>query len=140
MMKVSLSESVRQDLCMAYSSSMLRGSEAVALCKSGSFIHSWYGGTWCSLYGTRSKVGVERAVVGCELWMCPYHVSSSSGVPLCSLMRMACSFFASQRNDQDGMNAARWKAREQTLQQQSDLDVAHDILPSRCLHAVHAFD
>lgn len=44
-MNVSLSASVRQDFCMAYSSGKVRGSEAVACCSSSSCIHSWYVGT-----------------------------------------------------------------------------------------------
>lgn len=41
MIKVSLSESNLQERCIAYSSSRLRGSEAVAAWRSGSCIHWW---------------------------------------------------------------------------------------------------
>lgn len=41
MIKVSLSESNFQERCIAYSSSRLRGSEAVAAWRSGSCIHWW---------------------------------------------------------------------------------------------------
>lgn len=41
MIKVSLSESNLQERCIAYSSSRLRGSDAVAAWRSGSCIHWW---------------------------------------------------------------------------------------------------
>ena len=46
-MKVSLSLSVRQLCCMAYSSGRLKGSDAVAAWRSASCIQAWYVGTWC---------------------------------------------------------------------------------------------
>jgi hypothetical protein len=78
--KVSLSASVRQLSCMLYSSSRVRGSEAVASWISyslvsmfeffgwfvelltGSFIHSWYCGTCHDEYGTSRAFEDERAI------------------------------------------------------------------------------
>lgn len=79
-MKVSLSSSVRQLSCMLYSSSRVKGSEAVAswisyhlvsmfdFCDwfvellTGSFIHSWYCGTCHDEYGTSRAFEDERAI------------------------------------------------------------------------------
>ncbi|GFH14782.1 hypothetical protein HaLaN_10896, partial [Haematococcus lacustris] len=69
MMKVHLASSSRQEACMTYSSSMLKGSDSV---KSGSFAlprrvsaHLLYVSTWCERYGTslqRVPVSVKFAL------------------------------------------------------------------------------